>query len=51
MTKYGTVDRLGCNASDKAVTLPDLQTATVERLVAEHVCGPRTSPRTSAGLS
>ena len=44
---YGAINRLWCNACDKHENLPDLATATVQRLEARHVCG----PRRSAGVS
>ena len=48
---YGPINRRWCNACAKHENLPDLVAATVERLQAEHVCGPRTSPWTSSGVS
>lgn len=40
---YGPVNRLWCNACDKAETLPDLSGETVVRMQGQHQCGPRTS--------
>lgn len=48
---YGPVDRLWCNACDKAELLPDLSGETVRRLESEHQCGPRTSAWSSRGWS
>ena len=40
---YGAINRLWCNACDKHENLPDLANATVQRVQAEHLCGPWTS--------
>ena len=44
---YGTIDRVWCIVCDKHENLPNLANATVERLQAAHICGPRTAPWTS----
>jgi len=41
---YGTIDRIWCLACDKHENVPNLANTTAERMQAEHVCGPRTSP-------
>lgn len=49
ITYDGPVNRLWHDACHNHENLPDLTNATVERLVADHLCGPRTSAWDSLG--
>lgn len=50
LVTYGPVPRLWCAACEKAVSLPDLDAATIAQAEAQHRCGERTSPWASTGV-